>query len=151
MEGFFIGGEMPVVVQIYLRGIDEFERQTNKLIKEVSEGETKILLTAAQKVKARIKQEIQSQFKRHTGNLEGSPYAVAYPAKIGSGAVAFVGIRPRKAPHAHLLEFGHGGPHPAPAHSFMRKGFDQKKSEAAAAIRDKAAERIQAIAAKRGK
>lgn len=25
-----------------------------------------------------------------------------------------------KAPHAHLVEFGHGGPHPAPAHPFLR-------------------------------
>jgi len=120
---------MPVGVKIYLRGIEEFERQTNKLLKEVTEGETKILFAAAQKVKERIKQEINAQFKRHTGNLEDSPYAVAYPAKVGSGAVAFVGVRPRKAPHAHLLEFGHGGPHPAPPHPFVQKAWDDVREE----------------------
>jgi hypothetical protein len=25
-----------------------------------------------------------------------------------------------KAPHAHLVEYGHGGPNPAPAHPFLR-------------------------------
>lgn len=34
---------------------------------------------------------------------------------------------------AHLVELGHGGPAPAPPHSFMRAGFDATKGEAEAA------------------
>jgi HK97 gp10 family phage protein len=30
------------------------------------------------------------------------------------------GVDLKKAPHAHLVEFGHGGPHPAPAYPYMR-------------------------------
>jgi HK97 gp10 family phage protein len=39
---------------------------------------------------------------------------------------------------AHLVEFGHGGPHPAPAHPFMRPALDESKSGALRAITEKA-------------
>ena len=32
-----------------------------------------------------------------------------------------------KAPHAHLVEFGHGGPSPAPEHPTMRPAFEDEK------------------------
>lgn len=35
----------------------------------------------------------------------------------------------------HLVEFGHGGPHPAPAHPFVRTGFEATKDAAAEAMR----------------
>lgn len=34
------------------------------------------------------------------------------------------------APHAHLVEFGHGGPAPAPPHPFVRPAFDKHVGEA---------------------
>lgn len=34
------------------------------------------------------------------------------------------------APHGHLVEYGHGGPHPAPPHPFVRPAFDATKDEA---------------------
>ncbi len=51
----------------------------------------------------------------------------------------------------HLIEKGHGGPHPAPAHSFLRKGFDESKGEAAAAFQAAAAAGIAKMIARRGK
>jgi HK97 gp10 family phage protein len=39
--------------------------------------------------------------------------------------------------YAHLVEFGHGGPHPAPAHPFMRPAFDEGKAAAIQAVADK--------------
>lgn len=39
------------------------------------------------------------------------------------------------APHAHLVEFGHGGPAPAPPHPFVRPAFDRKEGEAFAEMR----------------
>ena len=38
--------------------------------------------------------------------------------------------------YAGPLEYGHGGPHPAPAHPYLRPAFDEKKDEAYAAIVD---------------
>jgi hypothetical protein len=34
------------------------------------------------------------------------------------------------AEYANPVEFGHGGPHPAPAHPFVRPAFDAAKEEA---------------------
>lgn len=39
------------------------------------------------------------------------------------------------APHAHLVEFGHGGPFPAPEHPFIRPAFDRRNGEAFEIIR----------------
>lgn len=39
------------------------------------------------------------------------------------------------APHAHLVEFGHGGPAPAPPHPFVRPAFDKHVGEAFSEIR----------------
>lgn len=34
------------------------------------------------------------------------------------------------ARYAHLVEYGHGGPHPAPPHPFMRPAFELASNEA---------------------
>jgi len=110
--------------QIYLKGIDQLERNMNKLLKEVTSERTKLLLTQARLVRDAIREKAPLGA---TGNLKASAYASALPSKIDSPAVAFAGIRPRKAPHAHLVEFGHGGPHPAPPHPFVRPAWDEMK------------------------
>lgn len=110
--------------QIYLKGIDQLERNSNKLIKEVNEGRRKLLLAQARVVRDRIKQKAPTG---PTGNLKKAVYATALPETMYQRAVAFAGIRPRKAPHAHLVEFGHGGPHPAPPHPFFRPAWDEIK------------------------
>lgn len=40
------------------------------------------------------------------------------------------------ARYAHLVEFGHGGPHPAPPHPFMAPAFDATVDEAYQTIRN---------------
>lgn len=105
--------------QIYLKGIDQLERQCNKLIKEVNEGKTKLLLDQAKLVRDRIREKAPLG---PTGNLKKAAYAIAYPPKLSGPAVAFAGIRLRKAPHAHLVEYGHAGPHPAPPSPILPAG-----------------------------
>ncbi len=111
---------------IYLKGIEQFERNCNKIIKEVNEEKTGLLLQQARLVRDRIKEKAP---KGPTGNLKAAAYATAYPPKLSGAAVAFAGIRPRKAPHAHLVEYGHAGPHPAPPHPFFRPAWDECKDE----------------------
>ena len=111
---------------IYLKGIEAFERETNKIIKEVNEEKTRLLLQQARIVRDRIKENAPLG---PTGNLKKAAYAVVIPPSLKGAAVAFAGIRPRKAPHAHLVEFGHAGPHPAPAHPFVRPAWDSVKEE----------------------
>jgi len=112
---------------IYLKGIDELERKTNQILKEVSKEKRQILVNAARYIRDGIKQNIKSQFDKKTGNLLGSPYAVAYPETTRSMAMAFAGIRPRKAPHAHLHEYGTVN---MPARPFVRLAIDERKGPA---------------------
>lgn len=38
------------------------------------------------------------------------------------------GVDLKREPAAHLVEFGHGGPHPAPPHPFLRPAIDAIRS-----------------------
>jgi HK97 gp10 family phage protein len=44
-------------------------------------------------------------------------------------ASVIVGVDRLQVPHAHLIEFGHGGPRPAPAHPYLRPAFDAVKNQ----------------------
>lgn len=52
----------------------------------------------------------------------------------GNASYLEVGVFNGEAPHAHLVEFGHGGPKPAPPHPFMRPAYEAKKAEARAIL-----------------
>lgn len=58
-------------------------------------------------------------------------YATEKYIKIGTKEEAIGGY----APHAHLVEYGHGGPAPAPPHPFVRLAYDRKGDEAFAEMR----------------
>jgi len=111
---------------IYLKGIDKFERATNRLLKDVTDEKTKLLLEQAKVVRDAIREAAPPG---PTGNLKAACYAKAYPETISRPAIAFAGIRPRKAPHAHLVEYGHGGPHPAPPHPFFFRAWESVRDE----------------------
>lgn len=113
--------------QIYLKGIDQLERNLNKVLKEVSAEKREILLTEAKKIRDALRERAPLG---PTGNLKKAMYATALPERVGAPAVAFAGVRPRRAPHAHLVEFGHGGPHPAPPHPFIRNTIDEMLPQA---------------------
>jgi len=96
-------------IYIPQRELDKLERKTNQILKELSKEKKGILLAAARYIRDGIKQNAPVG---PTGNLKKAAYATAYPATMRSPAIAFAGVRPRRAPHAHLVEYGHGGPRP---------------------------------------
>lgn len=49
-----------------------------------------------------------------------------------------------KAPHAYIVEFGHGGPNPAGPHPFLRAGFEASKSGAQNAVTNTLKQRLEA-------
>lgn len=61
-----------------------------------------------------------------------------YTIKIGSH-------KGDDAYYASWVEFGHGGPHPAPEHPFMRPAYESTKDEAYSIIRTRLAEEIDKI------
>jgi len=61
-----------------------------------------------------------------TGNLKRSIKAKKSKFEDGGWIVQAT------APHAHLVEYGHGGPRPAPAHQFLRPALDKNIAAARA-------------------
>jgi hypothetical protein len=53
------------------------------------------------------------------------------------------GRKHRPSKIAHLIEEGHAGPHPAPAHPFMRPGYEAKKGEVFAVIAEDVARGVE--------
>jgi len=106
--------------------IKELEQAGNKIVGNLNREKTRALLKAARKVRKRIKQKAP---RGPTGKLKKAAYAKALPATMNRPTVAFAGIRARRAPHAHLVEYGHAGPHPAPPHPFLRPAWDSIKDE----------------------
>lgn len=117
---------MADTIYIPQKQIDELERTGNKIIANLNKGQTEVLLKAAKKVQTRIKEKAPLG---PTGNLKKATYAKALPPTITQPAVAFAGIRARRAPHAILVERGHAGPHPAPPHPFFRPAWDSVREE----------------------
>ena len=71
-----------------------------------------------------------------TGNLKEALESSAIKQVGGRYFIKIGVINGKRAPHAHLVENGHGGPHPAPPHPFMRPAFDAEKDTAYDAVRD---------------
>jgi HK97 gp10 family phage protein len=59
-----------------------------------------------------------------TGNLKKSIRAKKSKFEDGGAIVQ------ASAPHSHLVEFGHGGPKPAPPHPFLRPALEKNITEA---------------------
>ena len=63
-----------------------------------------------------------------------------------AGRVADGAFVVAEAPHAHLVELGHAGPKPAPAHPFMRHAANTTEAQGLAAMARKMTERTFVVA-----
>ena len=124
-------------MDLNIEGIEELEKQMESLIKAVHPDKVEPVLLDAAKVVA--KDAKARAPKGETGNLKKGIVAkktrrkggmtAALGLSAGEAAPAITAIDFRKAPHAALVEFGHGGPHPAPAHPFFRPAWDANKNK----------------------
>lgn len=82
------------------------------------------LVAALKKDAIVLKNSIRSRAPRgETGNLKRSLKGDAFKDQNPLNPAAYVTVDRREGAggrHAHLVEFGHGGPAPAPAHPFFR-------------------------------
>jgi len=90
-----------------------------------------------------------------TGNLKRNIIKKSKLYKNQAVVLSVVGGQYKKDPseegsanHAHLVEFGHGGPKPAPPHPFMRPAFDATKGKAEAKLRRAIGKGVEREAAK---
>ena len=68
-----------------------------------------------------------------TGELKGA-LKIGRRTKVRDRYAVEVGAFHGDAPHAHLVERGHGGPKPAPAYPFMEPAVEMKEQEILDAI-----------------
>ena len=102
-------------------GMAELQEQLGKIIDGVTGEEMKQVFLSQAIV-------LRDEAKRiaplgETGNLRRGIFASRGDENKPN---AIVGVDYRVAPHSHLVEFGHAGPHPAPPHPFMRPAILNK-------------------------
>ena len=106
-------------------------------------GQGRVVDEALKKAAEPIRKDMFDQTlidpKRRSGNLHES-ITVGKPGTSRGVRRIKTGIFKNKltttAPHAHLVEFGHGGPAPAPPHPFIRPAFDRQADNAFRIIRE---------------
>jgi HK97 gp10 family phage protein len=73
------------------------------------------------------------------GPRVGFKKQIGLTTRAGKGGPVGTPIYEDPANIAHLVEFGHGGPHPAPPHPFMRPAWDSTKGQVLRVMADKIA------------
>ena len=108
---------------VWVEGIDELKKRFQRLASVI---DSKDMANKIVDAAVTIRDEIKSRAPVVTGNLKRSVVAKKYSRLTKGNPGAFVAIDYRIGPHAHLVEYGHGGSNPAPAHPFFRPGVDNK-------------------------
>lgn len=103
-------------------GFKELSAKFKELASSLSEDE---LIQAALGVGRSMQKNMRQRIRNKTGNL--SKGIVVKKFKKPGTNFAFVATNYGVAPHAHNVEFGHGGIHPAPANPFFRPTVDEFK------------------------
>jgi HK97 gp10 family phage protein len=91
----------------------EFEKELAEFINENAEA-----------IARQIAADAKASVNVVTGNLKKG--IRAKKSKFDDGGWIVVST----APHSWLVEYGHGGPHPAPPHPFLRPALDKNIDEA---------------------
>ena len=98
----------------------------------------RILEAAAQPIHRQMKANASKDPKIITGVLNRSIRIVPVKKRRKSGKSITIGVHRKEegAYYATPVEYGHGGPAPAPAHPFIRPAYDTRADEAYEIIRD---------------
>ena len=98
----------------------------------------RILEAAAQPIHQQLKANAAKDPKIITGVLNRSIRIGPVKKRRKSGKSITIGVHRKEegAYYATPVEYGHGGPAPAPAHPFIRPAYDTRADEAYGIIRD---------------
>ena len=98
----------------------------------------RILEAAAQPIHRQMKANASKDPKIITGVLNRSIRIGPVKKRRKSGKSITIGVHRKEegAYYATPVEYGHGGPAPAPAHPFIRPAYDTRADEAYQIIRD---------------
>lgn len=119
---------------IELRGFDDLKDDMVNMAAALDQGPgvSRALQAGAVPVEQQMLSNASTDPKIITGDLHGSIHTGNVRKKAGSGKRITIGVHHKEhgAYYANPVEFGHGGPAPAPAHPFVRPAFDTKADEA---------------------
>lgn len=98
----------------------------------------RILESAAKPIHEQMKSNASSDPKIITGVLNRSIQIGNVRKRRNRGKSITIGVHRKEegAYYASPVEYGHGGPAPAPAHPFIRPAYDTRADEAYEIIRD---------------
>lgn len=123
---------------IKFEGSDELLADLEKLASEMAGKEMKEGLM--RRVGIPLRDKARSLVAVKTGNLRRGIFAAYGDENL---TTILVGVNDKIAPHAHLVEFGHAGPQPAPPHPYMRPAVAQSTESARKGIEETYREIIQ--------
>ena len=119
---------------IELRGFDDLKDDLINMAAALDQGPgvNRALEAGAVLIESQMLQNASTDPAIITGDLHSSIRTGSVKKKSGGGKRITIGIhhKDKGAYYANPVEFGHGGPAPAPAHPFVRPAFDVKANEA---------------------
>lgn len=117
-----------------LRGFDDLRDDMVNMAAALDQGPgvARALQAGAVPIEEQMLHNASSDPKIITGALHGSIKTGSVKKKARGGKRITIGVHPSEmgAYYANPVEFGHGGPAPAPAHPFVRPAFDTRSDDA---------------------
>ena len=121
-----------------LRGFDDLKDDMLAMASALDNGSVnKALKAGAVPIEEQMLHNASTDPKIITRDLHDSIRTGNVKKKAGGGKRITIGVhhKDKGAYYANPVEFGHGGPAPAPAHPFVRPAFDVRANEAYEAIK----------------
>jgi len=119
---------------IELRGFDDLRDDLLNMASALDNGPgvNRALKAGAVPIEDQMLHNASTDPKIITGDLHDSIHTGNIRKKASGAKKITIGVhyKDKGAYYANPVEFGHGGPAPAPAHPFVRPAFDTKSDEA---------------------
>ena len=126
---------MPMELQGFDNLRDDLTNMASNL--EFGAGVNRALQEGARPIEEQMLHNASTDPKIITDALHSSIHTGKVKQKRGGGKQITIGVHHSEngAYYANPVEFGHGGPAPAPAHPFVRPAFDARADEAFSEIK----------------
>ena len=119
---------------IELQGFDDLKNDLTNMAYALDQGPgvNRALKAGAVPIEQQMLHNASTDPKIITDALHSSIHTGNVKKRRGSGKMITIGVHHSEegAYYANPVEFGHGGPAPAPAHPFVRPAFDTRADEA---------------------
>ena len=132
-------------MDVDLQGFEELEQDLIRMAAamDYGSGVDRALIAGSVPIEQQMLANASSDPHIITGALHGSIHADKPKGRRGGKQITIgVHYKEKSAYYSNPVEYGHGGPAPAPAHPFVRPAFDARAEEAYSEIRRVLSEEI---------